>query len=280
MRTKSVTEKVKELYNQQPYQAYNEDYFPVFKSLGLNREDLAKFFFGKNILEIGSGGGQLSLFMSGLGGTVTGVDISQESLRRAEAQAKILNRINNRWILGDIFDDNFLQAHELKYDFVLCYGVLHHTANPALGFARLTRLLKPGGIVLAGVYSRTQWLYRLKRKIVILLAKDNGEKRQYWAEKLFFRKSQNRVAVFDGYVHPQVSFHSIFEVLNWGVSQKLSYLGSWPPIEVSYYFKQIFKFNFLKAFDNSRIGYYLTEVFWFLRGKSVMVSMVFKNTKQ
>lgn len=43
---------------------------------------------------------------------------------------------------------------EGAFGFVSCLGVLHHLADPAAAFARVTRLVAPGGVLLVYLYSR------------------------------------------------------------------------------------------------------------------------------
>ncbi len=261
-----TTDRVKEMYNKVSYTAYNEDYFPVFKALGLSRQELEAEFKNKTALEVGCGGGQLSAFMASFFGHVTAVDISTKSLETATAECAKRGINNIEFKEANIFDQAFIEANKNKFDFILCYGVLHHTANPEQGFKNLTQLLKPGGKLLVGVYSRTQIWYRIKRQVVIWLAGDNAEKRARIANKLFFNSKANIVSLYDGYVHPQVSLHSIGEVYGWARKNNLNYIGSWPYFELPKYFSLSDSWHFLPAF-------WLTELVWILSGKSVMVSM-------
>ncbi len=41
-----------------------------------------------------------------------------------------------------------------EFDLVISNGVLHHTSNPWLAFETISRLVKPGGYVLVGLYHR------------------------------------------------------------------------------------------------------------------------------
>lgn len=277
MQEKEVSKIVSDFYNVVSYSAYGEDYFPVVKSLGFSKEEFAIFAKNKNALEVGCGGGQLSVFLASYFNSVTAIDISDSSLNMAKQECLIRGIKNISFLQADLYDESFLQNNIMKYDFVLCYGVLHHTGNPKLGYTNLTKLLKVGGSLIVGVYSRTEIFYRIKRKIVLLLAGKAPEKRAYWAQKLWFGNKGNKVTVHDGYVHPQVSFHSINEVYNWIVNNKLKYSGSWPFIELSWYLKKIFGLK-IKRQDFSSLNYFaivflFVELLWMLSGKSVMVTM-------
>lgn len=280
MKTQSVTEQVRELYDQVPYFAYGEDYFPVIKSLGMSREEFAAFAKDKRALEVGCGGGHLSAFLSQFFESVVGADISPHSLERARAEAAKRRIKNLEFIQADLFDEAFVNANESAFDFVLCYGVLHHTANSSLGYARLVKLLKPGGLLVVGVYSRTMLKYRLQRKWVLLNAGDNWQKRKEQANRLFFGGKGSDLELYDGYVNPQVSFHSIAEVFNWLKSNRLAYVGSWPPIELFAYLDLIRKHHVRRTYSSlnySNFMFMIVELLWLLRGKSIMVSLAGKK---
>lgn len=266
-----ISDQVANLYNQVPYATYDVDLFPIIKALGKTQDEFLLFAKDKHGLEVGSGGGHISSFLAGFFSSFTGVDISANSLELAKKEATNRNITNVNFILGNLFNPEFRAEHKEKYDFVLCYGVLHHTQNPEEGFRNLTELVKPGGIILVGVYSRTQWVYRVKRKIVLLLAGDSSQKRKTIANKLWFGGKGSDLLISDAYVHPQVSFHSIQQVYNWLKNNSLFYLGSWPPIEFGWYFRQVFKKPF--KVTNNIFWFFLVELLWFIRSKSVMVSV-------
>jgi|GEM_PF-4089401 len=276
-----ITEEVKKLYNKVPYAAYDADYFPVVKSLGMSREEFAVFARGKRAVEIGCGGGQLSLFLASHFDSVMAVDISVGSLESAKAAAVKKNITNIEFVEGNLFDNAFLEKYLNSCDFVLCYGVLHHTGNASLGYAGLSRLLAPSGILVTGVYSRTQLSYRVKRQLVLWLAGKDWSRREVIARKLFFKPIGNDVSIYDGYVHPHVSFHSIYEVEGWAKSNKLSYIGSWPHFELGWYVDTVLSlFSFPKKMNTTyhfRFLFLIVEFIWLIRGKLVMVSMAAKK---
>ena len=40
----------------------------------------------------------------------------------------------------------------IQFDVVLCNGVLHHTSDPYGGYRGIARLVKPGGLIVVGLY--------------------------------------------------------------------------------------------------------------------------------
>jgi SAM-dependent methyltransferase len=82
-------------------------------------------------------------------GDVLGTDISTQSLeicQRTASQLGIKNlRLEERSLNTVDYSDEF--------DFIICTGVIHHNANPEIPLARLSKALKPGGVMEIMVYN-------------------------------------------------------------------------------------------------------------------------------
>lgn len=83
-------------------------------------------------------------------GRVTGSDISQTSLGICRDTASRLG-IDNLTLREESLNH---VEYEEQFDHILCTGVIHHNASPEGVLARLTRALKPGGILELMVYNR------------------------------------------------------------------------------------------------------------------------------
>lgn len=83
--------------------------------------------------------------------SITAVDVSRTSLAYATMKAKELGLQNLRLVQGDILDLGRLGQ---SFDHICCTGVLHHMENPAAGWHVLRDVLKPGGLMRIGLYSR------------------------------------------------------------------------------------------------------------------------------
>ena len=80
---------------------------------------------------------------------VTGSDVSAESLRvcaRIAEQIGLTNLILKQESLNVV-------TYAEAFDYVLCTGVIHHNADPALPLASLSRALKPSGALELMVYN-------------------------------------------------------------------------------------------------------------------------------
>ena len=109
------------------------------------------------LLDVGSGGGLISVPMYHLGAKVTGLDANEHNVKAAEFYAKEYKlNINylNTTIELHVNSDN-------KYDIILCLEVLEHVANPSDFIANLSKLLAPGGLLIVSTINRTAKSYLL-----------------------------------------------------------------------------------------------------------------------
>jgi SAM-dependent methyltransferase len=81
---------------------------------------------------------------------ITAIDVSGESLRYADERLAQAGLGGAELIRHDLHD---VAALRRRFDFISCIGVLHHLPDPEKGWAALTRVLKPGGVMQIMVYS-------------------------------------------------------------------------------------------------------------------------------
>jgi 2-polyprenyl-3-methyl-5-hydroxy-6-metoxy-1,4-benzoquinol methylase len=82
---------------------------------------------------------------------ITGVDLSLASLGYAQRKADEYG-LDVDLCHGDLLE---LGEWDRQFDVITCTGVLHHLEDPMQGWRQLVRLLRPGGVMLVGLYSRT-----------------------------------------------------------------------------------------------------------------------------
>ena len=82
---------------------------------------------------------------------VTGFDLSRTSLAYAQQMAERLG-VEVELYHADLLR---LDGWERQFDAIVCTGVLHHLEQPLEGWRRLLQLLRPGGVMLVGLYSET-----------------------------------------------------------------------------------------------------------------------------
>jgi SAM-dependent methyltransferase len=106
---------------------------------------------GKNVLEIGPGGGGHSALFQSKGARVTAVDITPE---RAMGTAIKLALVGDGSGHAYQADAENLPFRDDSFDIVYSNGVLHHSENTGRAIAEVLRVLKPGGRAVLMLYAR------------------------------------------------------------------------------------------------------------------------------
>lgn len=212
-----VTDEVKAFYEETPFPNY-QDHESLRSLIDKSRRGGYAHLlhraipFNTNVLEVGCGTGQLSNFLGVGCRRVVGTDLCLNSLRLGEEFRRThgLNRV--AFAQMNLFRPAFKPE---SFDVVLCNGVLHHTADPEAGFHGLVPLVRPGGIVVIGLYNRWGRLMTDARRKLFRMT--GGRAR--WVDP-YLRTSQlspdkERAWFADQYLHPHESKHTIGEVLRW-----------------------------------------------------------------
>jgi ubiquinone/menaquinone biosynthesis C-methylase UbiE len=179
---------------------------------------------GSNILEAGCGTGQLSIALSRYARQIYGIDLSKGSLIEAK---QFINSNDIKSV--HLFRMNIFKLFfkENTFDVIISNGVLHHTYNPKLAFSKLVRVLKPGGIIVIGLYHRYG---RIIQKIRQSSIKNFGDSFKF-LDKRFREKisDKKKYAWFlDQYKNPSETTHTYHEVLNWFKVENIEFLSSIP----------------------------------------------------
>lgn len=100
----------------------------------------AEYFKGKVVLDAGCGSGRWTYALASLGAKVVAVDLTEEGV---EVTRQATAGFENVTVLqASIFH---LPFKPLSFDFVVSWGVLHHTPDTKAAFGRLVPLIKKGG---------------------------------------------------------------------------------------------------------------------------------------
>lgn len=112
---------------------------------------------GLTLVDIGCGGGLLSEPMARLGGRVTGIDPSEETIAVARTHAKQSGlAIDYRATTAEA-----LAAEGRQFDIVLAMEVIEHVADLGAFIATCEQLLRPGGLIGLATLNRTVKSYLL-----------------------------------------------------------------------------------------------------------------------
>jgi ubiquinone/menaquinone biosynthesis C-methylase UbiE len=123
--------------------------------------DRAGPLVGKHVLELASGTGEFTNLLLEAGADVTGLDLSEDMLRRARDKTSPAGR-RVRLYLGDAEDTR--EAAE-QYDAVVCRHLVWTLPEPARAAGDWLRVLKPGGrlLIIDGDWERLPLMGRLRR---------------------------------------------------------------------------------------------------------------------
>ncbi|MDL2284230.1 bifunctional 2-polyprenyl-6-hydroxyphenol methylase/3-demethylubiquinol 3-O-methyltransferase UbiG [Oxalobacter sp. OttesenSCG-928-P03] len=106
---------------------------------------------GRDILDIGCGGGILCEAMAKHGGCVTGIDLASEAIRAAEMHRRHTGlAIDYRLIAAE----DLAEAEPGMYDIVTCLEMLEHVPDPKSVVLAASRLVRPGGTVYFATLNR------------------------------------------------------------------------------------------------------------------------------
>lgn len=154
-----VSRQVAAQYEASPYPRWPTTAIPP---PGSKRDHLRRFVddealavFGRpfDVLVAGCGTGRHAVqaaFGYGPGGRVLATDLSRASLAYAARMARALEAPNLRFLKADILDMADLGE---TFDVIECVGVLHHMADPGIGWRILAGRLRDGGLMRIGLYS-------------------------------------------------------------------------------------------------------------------------------
>src|SRR4029077_4778114 len=148
----SISLQVMQQYAENPYPRWTIN--PLAAFADESEMPAASACDGKEILIAGCGSGQhaLQVARNFPGARILAADISLPSLAYARRKTREEGLRNIEYVQADILK---LEALGRSFDRVEAVGVLHHLAEPELGWRVLLSLLRPKGEMRVGLYSET-----------------------------------------------------------------------------------------------------------------------------
>jgi 2-polyprenyl-6-hydroxyphenyl methylase / 3-demethylubiquinone-9 3-methyltransferase len=132
----------------------NSEFRPLHEinPLRLNWIDERVSLKGKQVLDVGCGGGILAESMALRGANVLGIDLAEKSLNVAELHQLDTGVTNLSYRL--VAAEQLATQQAEQYDVVTCLEMLEHVPNPELTVKACAELCKPGGWVFFSTLNR------------------------------------------------------------------------------------------------------------------------------
>jgi SAM-dependent methyltransferase len=225
------TEAVRQFYRESPFPGYRpHETLSDLRTRGA-RSEFARLLDqaiapGARVLDLGCGTGQMALFLaSGSQRTVVAADLTRASLELGARAARRLGVDGVVFVESDLRRPAFAPG---SFDVVFSSGVLHHTPDPPAAFAAVVPLVRPGGIIVLGLYNAYA---RLPHRFRRLIARLSGFRLLPFDPVLRDRRAQperRRAWLRDQYLHPEEHRHTLSEVQRWFNQNGVEYLRTYP----------------------------------------------------
>jgi 2-polyprenyl-6-hydroxyphenyl methylase/3-demethylubiquinone-9 3-methyltransferase len=111
---------------------------------------------GKEVLDVGCGGGILSEAMARLGALVTGIDLSEKALRVAQLHL-LESHLTVHYALECA--ESLARTRAGQFDVLTCMELLEHVPDPASTVAACAHLAKPGAQIFFSTINRNPKSY-------------------------------------------------------------------------------------------------------------------------
>ncbi|MBL7036531.1 class I SAM-dependent methyltransferase [Candidatus Microgenomates bacterium] len=110
------------------------------------------------LLDVGCGVGTIDFFLAKKVKKVVGIDVSENSIKIAQRNAKLLNLEKNLVYMVMNFPED---VPNMKFDLVVCSEVLEHLKDDSKAVVQIYSLLKRGGVSIISVPLNSAPLYKL-----------------------------------------------------------------------------------------------------------------------
>jgi len=226
------TDTVRAFYEQAPFPGYRpRDNLQALRKRA-ERSEFARLLDAAipadaRILEIGCGTGQMCLFLASANRVVIGADVTRASLKLGAAAARRFGVTGVQFVETDLHRPGLRQG---AFDVVYTSGVLHHTRDPRQALQAILPLLRPGGMIVVGLYNSFARIPLQLRRVVARLS---GYRWIPLDPVLRDRQSEpaRRAAwIRDQYRHPEEHRHTAAEVRDWFAESGVEFLRTYPSL--------------------------------------------------
>jgi len=228
----SCTDKIREFYQEAPFPGYRpRDSLQALRARA-EKSEFARLLDAAipadaRILEIGCGTGQMSLYLASAERIVIGADVTRASLRLGAAAARRFGVTGVQFVETDLLQPGLRTG---AFDVIYTSGVLHHTRDPRQSFKTILPLLRPGGMIVVGLYNA---FARIPLQLRRMIARLSGYRWIPFDPVLRDRKcepARRQAWLRDQYHHPEEHRHTAGEVRGWFAENGVEYLRTYPSL--------------------------------------------------
>ena len=156
-------------------------------------------FEGNDVLEIGCGAGLVASHISKSGANLTAIDLTSQAIEITKSRFQTEN------LDGSIMqmDAENLSFDDSSFDFVVSWGVIHHSGNMEKIISEIHRVLRPGGKAYIMVYNKNSIRYHIYCRFWLGIIKMK-----------FIKMSLNEIvgSVTDGYIARHLEENEFIEL--------------------------------------------------------------------
>ena len=226
----NVSDMVKAFYEETPFPNYDETDTVDRLIEKAERSIFAKLLDDQipetaSVLEVGCGTGQLSNYLAVGGRKMYGADMCLNSLTLGRNFSQDQKIDSVKFVQMNLFRPIFIEG---GFDFVLCNGVLHHTQDPFAGFQSISRLVKPGGYIVIGLYNKFGRVWTNLRRAIFRLTQNRFQFLDSYLNRSDVDEIKKRTWFNDQYLHPHEVSHTLDEVLGWFDQTGFEYMNAIP----------------------------------------------------
>lgn len=256
------TEAVRRFYEHTPFPAYPPGANLSWLRTRAERSEFARLLDraisgDARVLDFGCGTGQMSLYLARSRRVIVGADLARESLLLGAAAARRFQLDQVQFVETDLHRPGLREG---AFDVVYSSGVLHHTSDPRAAFARIARLVRPGGMIVLGLYNAVARIPLRLRRLVARLTSYRWIPLDPVLRDRENEPARREAWLRDQYQHPEEHRHTLAEVQTWFAETGVEYIRTYPSAMLSEQCESMELFA--SAPDNWRLEGWLAQIGW------------------